>query len=95
MMNDESDVWITTEDNPFDPFTQWNHWLNFDTSKGYNTCGKIYKLCPGNDTNLTEYENEQRVRLAIDDLVKIRVAIGNNGNVSQYILAEKGKTIPF
>ena len=94
-MNDDLDVWITTENNPFDPFTQWNHWLSFDTSKGYNTCGKIDKLCPLNDENLTEYESDQRIRLAIDDLIKIGVAVGNDGNISKYILAEKGKTIPF
>ncbi len=94
-MNEDLDVWVTTENNPFDPFTQWNHWLSFDTNKGYNTCGKIYDLSPLNEDNLTEYEQDQRIRLAIDDLVKFGVAVGNDGNISKYILAEKGKTIPF
>ena len=33
------DLWITTEDNPYDPFTQFQHWLSWDQSHGYDTCG--------------------------------------------------------
>lgn len=28
---------LTTVDNPYNPFTEWNEWYVFDTQKGYNT----------------------------------------------------------
>ena len=28
---------LTTKNNPYNPFTQWNDWYFFDLSKGYNT----------------------------------------------------------
>ena len=32
---------LTTKNNPYNPFTQWNDWYFFDLSKGYNTCERI------------------------------------------------------
>lgn len=34
-------VWVTTKDNPFDPFTQFDDWIRFDEDHGYNTCQLI------------------------------------------------------
>lgn len=31
------EVMLTTEDNPFDPFTQYDEWYAFDYEKGYHT----------------------------------------------------------
>ena len=32
---------LTTLDNPFNPFTEWDQWYFFDMSQGYNTCERI------------------------------------------------------
>ena len=32
---------ITTFDNPYDPFEEYELWYQFDTIQGYNTCGKV------------------------------------------------------
>ena len=32
---------LTTVDNPYDPFTQWNEWYFYDISKGYCTCERL------------------------------------------------------
>jgi hypothetical protein len=32
---------LTTEDNPFNPFTQWDEWFSFDILNGYNTCSLL------------------------------------------------------
>lgn len=37
-------VWITTIDNPFDPFKNWESWYNFDLQLGYNTPGLVARL---------------------------------------------------
>ena len=35
---------LTTIDNPFNPFTHFDEWFAYDTSKGYNTCGLISRI---------------------------------------------------
>lgn len=32
-----SDVMLSTSDNPYDPFSQWDDWLTWDTASGYNS----------------------------------------------------------
>lgn len=66
----ENNVRITTIDNPYDPFTEFDKWFNFDVEKGYYTCSKLARL-----SNITEdmtdkelIEEEQR---AINRLIQI------------------------
>lgn len=35
---------LTTEDNPYNPFTDWDSWYNFDIFKGYDTCGLLARV---------------------------------------------------
>ena len=32
---------LTTIDNPWNPFTQFDEWFNYDMNMGYNTCGLL------------------------------------------------------
>ena len=36
-----TEYWVTTTDNPFDPFTQWEDWYRFDMQHGYNLPGYV------------------------------------------------------
>ena len=39
---------ITTIDNPFDPFDEFDKWFDFDIEKGYYTCNKLcvqHQIC--------------------------------------------------
>ena len=38
------EVAITTIDNPYDPFTQFDEWFAFDESKGYHTCAYLARI---------------------------------------------------
>ena len=42
--NLERRVNITTVDNPFDPFDDFDHWFQFDTEKGYYTSSALARL---------------------------------------------------
>ena len=33
-----NDWMLTTSDNPYNPFTQFDEWQMFDSLQGYNTC---------------------------------------------------------
>lgn len=59
---------LTTIDNPYDPFTQFDSWLLFDSEKGYNSCGYLARIAADSDA-LSEKENEQEVERAIDEII--------------------------
>ena len=62
-------VSITTIDNPYDPFDQFNQWFLFDIEKGYNTCsylGRIVQLYEG----MTQKEEDEAAERAIDKIIE-------------------------
>lgn len=65
MSQQVKEVWITTVDNPFDPFTQWDRWFNFDEQNNYRTCERVARLAHANAENLSSMENREMVDLAI------------------------------
>lgn len=62
-------VALTTIDNPYSPFTQFNQWFFFDVEKGYNTCSYLARIAKTSDS-LSEEENEAEIERAIDEIIK-------------------------
>ena len=60
---------LTTIDNPYDPFEQFESWLLFDSEKGYNSCGYLDRVSHTSD-ELSDKENEQEIERAIDEIIK-------------------------
>ena len=60
---------LTTTDNPYDPFTQFDAWFRFDEDKGYHSCAYLARIARTSD-QLSAVENEQEIERAIDDIVK-------------------------
>lgn len=63
---------VTTIDNPFDPFTQFDSWYAFDVEKGYYTCSRIARLTNFTD-EMSEIERDNENESAIDKLIEIDV----------------------
>jgi len=63
-------VMITTIDNPYNPFTQYDEWLEFDMIHGYNSWNKVARLVKMSEHNSDE-ENEQAITDAIYRLVDL------------------------
>lgn len=64
-----NEVALTTIDNPFDPFEQFNDWFEFDIEKGYYTCSRLARLTNLSD-DLSEVERNNEIERAIDELIK-------------------------
>ena len=64
---------LTTFDNPYDPFTQWDQWLVWDTSAGYNTCGFLARIAK-TSVDLSELDEFLAIQNAIDEIVRENVS---------------------
>ena len=64
------DVMLSTVDNPYDPFTEYDKWYVFDTAKGYDTCGLLARLAQ-TSSEFTEEKQLQEIEQAIDDFLLI------------------------
>lgn len=60
---------LTTFDNPYNPFTQFERWFMFDTEKGYDSCGYIGRIAHTSD-EMSEDENVAEIERAIDEILK-------------------------
>lgn len=61
---------LTTFDNPYDPFEQFDSWFLFDVEHGYNTCGylaRVAKLSNDLTQNEIDEEKERAIDLIIDN----------------------------
>jgi hypothetical protein len=63
---------LTTVDNPYDPFTQWDEWFAWDQNAGYHTPGLLARVAQlGED--LPDSVQHQVIQQAIDDIVRENV----------------------
>lgn len=60
----EDDILLTTLDNPFNPFTDWNAWYTYDTARGHNTCNLI-----GRHANPSEEVDDESAEQAMREIV--------------------------
>jgi len=63
-------VMLTTIDNPYDPFTQWDDWYAFDVEKQYNSCSYLARIAVTSD-ELSESDQHLAIEQAIDEIVEI------------------------
>jgi hypothetical protein len=60
---------LTTFDNPFDPFEQFQSWFLFDVEKGYNSCSYLARIAKLSD-DLSQNEIDEEIERAIDEIIK-------------------------
>lgn len=65
-------VMLSTIDNPFDPFVDFDNWYKFDEEKGYHTCSYLARIANLSD-DCSEMENEESLEEAIDEAVSLNV----------------------
>ena len=68
------EMMLTTIDNPFNPFTQWDEWKRYDEDKKYYTCSYLARIAKTSD-DLSEADYNK----AIDDAIEEFVILNING----------------
>ena len=69
MSQPKREVFITTSDNPYDYFTQFDEWLDYDRLMGYYTLeylARIAKLAP----DLSDEEEQIEIENSIDKIIE-------------------------
>ena len=60
---------LTTVDNPYDPFTEWDDWYAFDARQGYHTPSLLARLTFDSD-ELSETDQTLAVQSAIGEIAR-------------------------
>jgi uncharacterized protein YjcR len=63
---------LTTVDNPFDPFTQWDDWVNYDEASGYFTNSYLARIAR-TSPDLSDADQALAIEQAIDEIVQENV----------------------
>ena len=63
---------LTTIDNPYDPFTNYNAWYAYDSRMRYNTSGFLARVVVTSN-ELSEDDQQLAIERAIDEIVKENV----------------------
>lgn len=64
---------LTTVDNPFDPFTQFEEWYAFDVRKGYGSLSFLARIA-NVSPDLSLPNQSQAIETAIDEIIKENVS---------------------
>lgn len=64
-----TDYMLTTIDNPFNPFTNFNEWYKFDMMKGYDTCGYLGRLASLSNY-ISDELNEDEIDFTMDQIIE-------------------------
>ena len=60
---------LTTVDNPYNPFTEFDRWFEYDELTGYKCCEKIARLAKVYD-GMSEEEIDDAIEKAIDTVIE-------------------------
>lgn len=89
---DNEDCMLTTYDNPFNPFTQFELWFKYDMLHGYNTCIILSRTANTNPIQ-SDYYNNADIIDAIDYICKEFPLLYKKVYKSDYNNDEKVETI--
>jgi hypothetical protein len=64
---------LTTIDNPFDPFTMFDEWLEYDTRMGYNTAAFLARVANVSH-EMSEPDIALGIQYAINEIVNENVS---------------------
>lgn len=88
-------AFVTTLDNPYDYFTQFDEWYAYDTSHGYDVIGQPYNTLnyvariAGVNSAMSDGEYDEAVEKAVDEICRLNIT-GNYRKVYEKVGDEHG-----
>ena len=67
-----AEAMVTTSDNPYSPFTEFDEWYAFDEEKGYHTLSLLAAVTV-TSSELSEADQTLAIDRAIDEIIKYNV----------------------
>lgn len=64
----DTEIMLTTFDNPYDPFDDFVQWFMFDIEKGYYTCSRLARIAKFSEDFSVE-EDKRETERAIDEII--------------------------
>ena len=71
--SDGPEYMLTTVDNPFNPFTQYDEWYAYDTMMGYNTLAFLDRVAVVS-SEISEADQQLAIQLSIEEIVEENVS---------------------
>ena len=87
----DNEVMLTTTDNPFNPFIQFEDWNAYDIKQGYNSCSYVARIAKSSQ-ELSESDEALAINQAINEIVEINLT-GNYIKVTPDTFKRHMKTI--
>lgn len=81
---------LTTYDNPFNPFTQFDAWFKEDLRLGHDTCGYLARMSAASQM-LSDDMNEEYIDSAMDEIVSLQPMIYKKVLANDYLSENKEK----
>jgi hypothetical protein len=69
---DDREWALTTVDNPFNPFTQWDEWYAYDARHGYHTPSFLARVALTSD-DLSDADQAAAIDAAMNEIVRENV----------------------
>lgn len=73
MADDSEEHMLTTVDNPWNPFTQYDEWYAYDHAQGYDTPGFLARIA-NVSLDLSDADIDLSIEQAIDEIVTENVS---------------------
>ena len=69
----DTEFMLTTIDNPYSPFTQYEEWRAFDVQAGYYTCELLARITLSSD-ELSETDQALAIDTAMNEIIELNVS---------------------
>lgn len=80
-----NDCMLSTIDNPYNPYTNFDEWYRYDMDMGYDSCGRLARIaCFSDDMSDEEVdaENERAIDLIIkNDFLNVFIKVRPNSTI--------------
>lgn len=82
----DEEFMLTTLDNPFNPFTQFDEWNRYDMQRGYHTCAYLARITTSSD-EVSSTQEDLDIDKAMNEIIDL--------NLSGLYIKVRADYIPF